>query len=546
MEDPHNYIYCKICMFPYDSHDHSPKIIPCGHSFCWECIKSILSSQKIQCPMCKKMIDKKVEIPINFEILDIINSRRIDNICLYHRNENLNFFCKNDRKLICQLCLLENHMGHEIIKPSDSEMNPAIQLFNRFKDFVSSSKNTKQLNFNSIKENFKEIDTYFESIQKDILEIKNYVKYETLKTFNHLNNLEYDLIEINDLLNNEFDEIYSGKKLSFSEKIVSRINEIKLNYSRLKNLSKNVDNFGEDECCILLGNTMTNLSCHLLKMNEQYKTNESIEVKSSNDIVNMIEYLLDGRINSLRYDTSRSSKEHLFMINESLKKTKISCENIGNIMKSIDRKDFISNNEHPYVDKPIIIGWNTTISAPHMQIITLFNLSKFSNKFIDKKLRALDIGSGSGYMTLCLSKLLGPYSTVIGIDHIKDIVLYSICNINKNHGSYIQTDRIKFICKEGRLGDKENGPYHIIHFGAALEEIPLFMVDQLEIGGVMWIPVGPKGPFKKIIMIHKEENNKIVKQELMNVNYTELVSIEEQLKINSEIEEINEDIENSD
>jgi protein-L-isoaspartate(D-aspartate) O-methyltransferase len=421
-----------------------------------------------------------------------------------------------------------------------------MQLLNRFKDFVSSSKNTKQLNFNLIKDNFKAIDTHFENIKKDILEIKNYVKYETLKTFNHFNHFDYELEEINDLLNNEIDEIYSGKKVSFSEKIVSKINEIKQHYSRLKNLNINKDKFGEDESCILLGKTLTNLGYHSLKLNEQYNTNELIELKSTNDIENMIEYLLDGRINSLRYDTSRSSKEHIFMINESLKKTNVSCENIGNIMKSIDRKDFISNNEHPYVDKPIIIGWNTTISAPHMQIITLFNLSKFSNKFKDKKLRALDIGSGSGYMTLCLSKLLGPYSTVIGIDHIKDIVLYSICNINKNHGSYIQTERIKFICKDGRSGDKENGPYHIIHFGAALEEIPYFMVDQLEKGGVMWIPVGPKGPFKKIMMIHKEEDNKIVKQELMNVNYTELVSIEEQLKINSESEELNEDIENSD
>ena len=80
---------------------------------------------------------------------------------------------------------------------------------------------------------------------------------------------------------------------------------------------------------------------------------------------------------------------------------------------------------------PMFIGWKTTISAPHMHIITLNHLSKFIEKFKDKHLKALDIGCGSGYMTLCLAKLLGPYSTVYGVDHIQEVIDYSIANINK-------------------------------------------------------------------------------------------------------------------
>ena len=46
----------------------------------------------------------------------------------------------------------------------------------------------------------------------------------------------------------------------------------------------------------------------------------------------------------------------------------------------------------------------------------------------------------------------------------------------------------------------------------------------------MWVPVGPKGAYKKIILLQKDMSGNIVKQELMKVNYSEMTTVEEQLK----------------
>ena len=93
-------------------------------------------------------------------------------------------------------------------------------------------------------------------------------------------------------------------------------------------------------------------------------------------------------------------------------------------------------------------------------------------RFKDKNIKAIDIGCGSGYMTLCLAKLLGPYSKVIGLDHIKEIIEFSYKNIHKSHKFYLESGRIKFIMKDGIDGFMEDSPYDLIHVGAAVDEIP--------------------------------------------------------------------------
>ena len=66
-------------------------------------------------------------------------------------------------------------------------------------------------------------------------------------------------------------------------------------------------------------------------------------------------------------------------------------------MASIDRKNFFPQNSlsKPYSDSPAQIGWNTTISAPHMHAHTLETLKPF----LKEGCRAVDIGVGSGYLT---------------------------------------------------------------------------------------------------------------------------------------------------
>ena len=80
-------------------------------------------------------------------------------------------------------------------------------------------------------------------------------------------------------------------------------------------------------------------------------------------------------------------------------------------MLEVDRGNFAPN--YPYANRPISIGFNVTISAPHMHAIALEYLSDYC-KF---GARILDVGSGSGYLTVALSKMTGDTGLVVGIEH---------------------------------------------------------------------------------------------------------------------------------
>ena len=104
-------------------------------------------------------------------------------------------------------------------------------------------------------------------------------------------------------------------------------------------------------------------------------------------------------------------------------------------MLAVDRKNFVNqemmarsrmsvymlldmhrnrNTPQAYIDRPLGIGWNTTISAPHMHAMTLEHLAKY----LKPGGRAIDIGCGSGFLTAIFGVALGKKGKVVGVDHI--------------------------------------------------------------------------------------------------------------------------------
>ena len=86
--------------------------------------------------------------------------------------------------------------------------------------------------------------------------------------------------------------------------------------------------------------------------------------------------------------------------------------------------------------------------------------------------KALDVGSGSGILTTCFAHMVGPSGKVVGIDHIQQLVDWSISNVQKNHKDLLDSGRVKLVVGDGRLGYPQDGPYHAIHVGAAAPELP--------------------------------------------------------------------------
>jgi protein-L-isoaspartate(D-aspartate) O-methyltransferase len=200
-------------------------------------------------------------------------------------------------------------------------------------------------------------------------------------------------------------------------------------------------------------------------------------------------------------------------------------------MLKVDRADFIEKN--PYFDNSQYLGYNVVISAPHMHAYALEYLSpaltNFRN-FNPKNFRILDIGSGSGYLTVCLSKLIDDEGIVVGIEHIPELFLKGKRNIQKHHKNLLDDKKIILLNLDGRNGYKELGPYQLIHVGAAAEKIPQVLVDQLAKGGRMFIPIGLDPDNQYIYVVDKDLNGNVTYKKTISVCYVLLTSKEKQLR----------------
>ncbi len=201
-------------------------------------------------------------------------------------------------------------------------------------------------------------------------------------------------------------------------------------------------------------------------------------------------------------------KEKLFKHLE--KETKVLQNKlVRQAFSEIDRKDFISSSYEceAYEDYALSIGEGQTISQP---TTVAFMLELLDAKEGD---RVLDIGSGSGWTTALLSKIVGEEGYVFGVEKIPALAELGQENIRKYN---LKNADIRQSGED--LGLEEKGPFDRILVSASSNKIPIEIIDQLEVGGVMVIPVK-----NSLIRLEKTSATEVAKQEFPGFVFVPLV-----------------------
>ncbi|KAM7274511.1 hypothetical protein ACFE04_016377 [Oxalis oulophora] len=225
-----------------------------------------------------------------------------------------------------------------------------------------------------------------------------------------------------------------------------------------------------------------------------------------------------------RYGSSSIDRNNTMV--ETLKRyAVIRSQKVQDVMQIIDRALFVPHGTSPYVDTPLSIGYNATISAPHMHATCL----ELLHQNLQPGMRALDVGSGTGYLTACFALMVGPQGRAVGVEHIPELVDFSIKNIEKSAAAPLLKDGVLQInVGDGREGWPEYAPYDAIHVGAAAPEIPQPLIDQLKPGGRMVIPVG--NIFQDLKVVDKNLDGSISVRSETSVRYVPLTSKDAQIR----------------
>ena len=167
----------------------------------------------------------------------------------------------------------------------------------------------------------------------------------------------------------------------------------------------------------------------------------------------------------------------------------IVSEKVRRAFEKVPREEFVPENyrEYAYVDTPLPIGYDQTISAPHMVAIMTERLE------LDEGMIVLEVGTGSGYQAAIIAEIIDPESRGIGhvvsIEFIPELAEFARKNLIKT-GFY---DRVSIIVGDGGLGTFENKMiYDRIIVTAASPRIPKKLLSQLKINGIMVVPIGSR------------------------------------------------------
>ena len=203
----------------------------------------------------------------------------------------------------------------------------------------------------------------------------------------------------------------------------------------------------------------------------------------------------------------KSKKFDLLM---ELKKNGVSDKSVLNVIEIVYRSLFVDENlkQKSNLNIALPIDCGQTISQP----LVVAHMTQSLN--LNNKLRVLEVGTGSGYQSLILSKLSRFVYTVERYSSLKKKAEILLKGLGVNNVFFKHAD--------GGLGWNEQAPFDRIIVTANAPEIPKKLVDQLVENGIMIIPIGDDYSPQVLKKVIKREN-KILVENLMQVRFVPLV-----------------------
>jgi len=193
-----------------------------------------------------------------------------------------------------------------------------------------------------------------------------------------------------------------------------------------------------------------------------------------------------------------------------LRKRGIADNNVLRAMEEVPRAEFLEQDytDAAYADQALPIPCGQTISQPYVVAYMTEQLR------VKPEHRVLEIGTGSGYQAAVLSRLA---REVVSIERFRTLADSARARLRR-----LGYDNVEVIAGDGMVGAPDKAPFDRIILTAAAERLPQTLIDQLDEGGVMLLPLGPHEGTQHIIKLTKTSTG-VARDDLIPVRFVPLL-----------------------
>lgn len=170
-----------------------------------------------------------------------------------------------------------------------------------------------------------------------------------------------------------------------------------------------------------------------------------------------------------------SEKSKFNMIEQQIRTWNVLDESVLDLFRKYDRKLFVPSKYQglAFADLEIPINANASMLAPKVEAKIIDSL------MLNKKIKALHIGTGSGFFAALLASHVKELYTV---DIDSEFIAHAQQLLKKN-----KLNNVKYIVSNGFNGYYQKAPYDLIVFTASHVKEPPGLREQLNVGGQLFI-----------------------------------------------------------
>jgi protein-L-isoaspartate(D-aspartate) O-methyltransferase len=197
------------------------------------------------------------------------------------------------------------------------------------------------------------------------------------------------------------------------------------------------------------------------------------------------------------------------MVTEQLQRRGIRDDRVLEAMRKVPRHLFVDPllGRRAYEDSPLSIGEGQTISQPYMVAVMTAALALQGSE------RVLEIGTGSGYQTAVLAELAARVYSIERIPALAERAEETLARLEYGN--------VSIRIGDGSMGWPEASPFDAIVVTAGAPSVPPPLVEQLQIGGRLVIPVGSSYAQTLQRVIRRED--RVDQEELVGCVFVKLV-----------------------